>query len=187
MIANNDDTPREPDTFDIKRSLGRLCQASREHKWLVLIVCLLTLGLTTVYVVYWQPIFVTKATLVAERDTDEARDTFYVSWNVFRKEDPRTEVELMTSAAVLKEVIKREELTYDDVYHPPLSHLAHLWGQSSVGKFYRGIKKKVFPPRGDEPSAEEGVSRSLSSVPSSSPPRSTSWSSMKPSMAKLMP
>src|SRR6185369_17439934 len=39
-----------------------------------------------------------------------------------------------------------EHLTYDDVYHPPLSHLTYLWEKSLVGRTYRSIKRSIFPP-----------------------------------------
>lgn len=146
---------RDPDMFDLRFSLRDIYNKTLHHKLLVLVICILTLVFTTIYFVVWPPIYNAKATIMVERDTDEARDTFYVSWNVFRKEDARTEIELMTSGVVLKKVIEKENLSYDDVYHPPLSHLSYLWQKSAVGKWYRSIKKKIFPPEGEMPTDEE--------------------------------
>ncbi len=148
-------THREPDMFDLRLSARRIYETTLQHKLLVLIVCVLTLALTTAYFFVWPPIYKAKATLMAEQESDEARDTFYTNWNVFRKDDPRTEVELMTSGAILKKVIEIENLTYDDVYHPPLTHLAYLWQTSPVGKWYQSLKRRIFPPGEDQPTPEE--------------------------------
>lgn len=151
-----------PDTFDIRGSLRRMIDASRHHKKLVLLTCLGTLLLVTLYVYFWPPIYTANAMVMAERDTDPMRDSFYVTWDVFRKEDAKTEIEVMTSSPVLKEVVRREKLTYNDVYHPFMSHLTYLWGKSLVGRTYRAVKRRVFPPPPGMPSeAEQDLARTL--------------------------
>lgn len=95
----------------------------------------------------------TEATVMAEKDSDAARDSFYVNWNIFRKDDARTEIELMTAGPILKEVIDREHLTYDDIYHPFMSQVAYFWEESWPGRTYYKLKKKLFPDP-DEPSEE---------------------------------
>lgn len=144
---------RDPDNFDVRGTLLNVVEATRHRKWLLVLTCALTLGLVTIYVYLWPPIYKAQAKIVAEGTSDFARDAFYVSWNVFRKEDPRTEIELMTTGPILKEVIEKEKLTYTDVYHPFLSHLAYLWQESAPGKAYRNLKKRFL---GGEP--ETGVS-----------------------------
>jgi uncharacterized protein involved in exopolysaccharide biosynthesis len=81
---------------------------------------------------------------MVERDTDPVRDSFYIGWNVFRKDDARTEIQLMTSGPVIEEVVKRENLTYDDVYHPFLSHLTYIWEKSWTGRKYRALKRQLL-------------------------------------------
>lgn len=140
---------RDPDTFDVRATLLNISEATRRNKWLVFLTCVVTLSLVTLYIYYWQPIFYAQALVVAERDSDFSRDAFYVSWNVFRKDDPRTEIELMTTGPVLKEVVERERLTYDDVYHPFLSQAAHVWQQSAVGTMYKNVKKRFVGAQDD--------------------------------------
>jgi uncharacterized protein involved in exopolysaccharide biosynthesis len=52
---------------------------------------------------------------------------------------------MMTSRSVLGGVVDKLGLTYDDVYHPFLSHLAYLWETSWVGRAYRKVKYFFFP------------------------------------------
>ena len=133
------------DTFDVRASLRNIYRACRHHKALVLVTCLLTLGLVTLYIYLWPPIFRAEATLMAERDIDGSRDSFYGGWNVFRKDDLQTEMELVKSGPILKQLIDKEHLTYDQVYHPFWSHLAYLWQTSAVGKAYHRVKRKLLP------------------------------------------
>lgn len=135
---------RDPDTFDIRGTAERIIVATRNNKYLVLWVCLGTLLLTMIYVHVWPPIFKVEASLVAERDTDTARDAFYVNWNVFRKDDSRTEIELLTSAAVLKDVVLEQHLSFDDVYHPMISQLTYFWETSWIGKHYKAVKAYIL-------------------------------------------
>lgn len=133
--------PPEPDTFDVRSSLLSIANAARLNKTIVFATTAATLALVTAYILFWPPVYETTAMVMVERDADPARDTFYVGWNVFRKDDARTEIELMTSAPVLLEVIEKERLTYDDVYHPFLSHATYLWQKSWVGRQYRNCKE----------------------------------------------
>lgn len=135
---------QEPDSFDVKNSLLMVWDAAIHNKLLVAAVTVATLALVIVYVVLWPPIYLVQATVVVERDTDPARDSFYANWNVFRKDDARTEIELMTSGRVLKEVIEKENLKYDDVYHPFTSHAKYLWEGSWLGRRYKGTKEFFF-------------------------------------------
>jgi uncharacterized protein involved in exopolysaccharide biosynthesis len=95
---------------------------------------------------------------MAEQAVDTQRDAFYVNWNVFRKDDPRTEIELLTSGGVLKSVIDRESLTYDDVYHPPFTELSYLFEKSYVGRKFNQIKDLIIPP---DPEAPKGAGLDL--------------------------
>lgn len=156
---------RDTDMFNIRQSARALYHSTLHHKTLALAVCALTLALATLYYFVWPPTFKAKATLMAEQDADLARDSFYFTWNTFRKDNPRTEVELITSASVLGEVIAREKLTYDDVYHPPLSHLAYLWEKSTVGKWYRSVKYWLVPPPSDVLTPDElDVARTINDM-----------------------
>src|SRR5450432_3445082 len=132
------------DSFDVRSSLRSISAAVRHNKGLVLITCVVTLLLVTLYVYVWPPIYKAEATVMAEPDYDYQRDTFYTGWDVFRKDEARTEVELMTSGPVLAEVVKREKLTYDDVYHPFFSQVTYFWEKSWVGSHYRAAKKMLF-------------------------------------------
>jgi uncharacterized protein involved in exopolysaccharide biosynthesis len=138
----------DPDAFDVRASIQSIAHAVRLNKFLVIGTCVLTLFLVTAYIVVWPPVYEATAMMMVERDADPVRDTFYVGWNVFRKDDARTEIELMTSAPILLAVIDKEKLTYDDVYHPFSSHLTYLWQTSWVGRHYRALKAKVL---GSEP------------------------------------
>jgi uncharacterized protein involved in exopolysaccharide biosynthesis len=138
------------DLFDVRGSLRSISEAVRHHKLLVLLTCALTLALVTVYVCLWPPIYRAEATLMAERNTDAARDSFYVDWSIFRKDDAQTEMELIKAGPVLRQVIDREKLTYDDVYHPFLSHLTYLWQKSFLYQAYHSFKNSIFPEKRDK-------------------------------------
>ncbi|MGH9784008.1 MAG: hypothetical protein ACRD88_07460, partial [Terriglobia bacterium] len=146
---------RDPDTFDIRATVLDITNATRYYKGVVLLTIFLTLALVTVYVYLWPPIYRAEAKLMTESATDTVRDEFYLGWNVFRKDDSITEMELIRSGPVLKEVIEREKLTYDDVYHPFLSHLTYLWQESYVGKKYREVKRWIIPEEEQVVSPEE--------------------------------
>jgi uncharacterized protein involved in exopolysaccharide biosynthesis len=132
------------DTFDVKGSVRALIDAARYHKGLVLFTCAVCVALLTAYIVVFPPIYIAHSTIMVERDSDPVRESFYVGWDTFRKDDARSEIELITASPVLQEVIHNEHLTYKDVYHPFFSHLAYLWQKSAVGRTYRAIKRKIL-------------------------------------------
>lgn len=142
--------PRDADTFDIINSLRMLGEAARYHRLLVLATAAVTLALAVVYAYVWPPVYTAEALIMVENDADTARDAFYSTWNVFRKDSARTEIELMMSGTVLNQVIEQEKLTYDDVYHPFLSHLSYLWEKSWPGRGYKAAKAWVFGPEEGE-------------------------------------
>ena len=133
----------ETDMFDLGGFLRLVSSSVRHQKKLVLVTCALTLLLVIVYVILWPPIYKVEAKLAAERDLDPARDTFYSNWQVFRKNDPRDEIQLFTAGPVLKDVIAKNKLTYDDVYHPFLTHASYLWEKSWPGRAYTAIKRTI--------------------------------------------
>jgi len=155
MAEVTDLAHRDSDNFDVRGTLRSLADAARLHWGLVACTTGLVLFLVTLYVVVWPPIYRAEALIMGERDVDASRDTFYGGWNVFRKDDLRTELEIMTSGPVLSEVVRREHLRYEDVYHPFSSYLAHLWGQSIVGRRYREFKEWLSPPEADAPRRED--------------------------------
>jgi uncharacterized protein involved in exopolysaccharide biosynthesis len=108
------------------------------------------------YIHAWPPIYSVEATLMAEPDYDYQRDSFYTGWDVFRKDESRTELELITSGPVLADVVRKENLKFDDVYHPFLSQVSYFWEKSYIGQNYRNLKKKFFPvDETDGPTPEE--------------------------------
>lgn len=147
MVSNNYTNGRDPDTFDVVGSLRGVVEATWHYKMLVLLTCVLVLGLATLYLYVWPPIYRAEATIMTESGEDAYRDPFYANWNIFRKDDARTEIVLITSGTVLKEVIEKEKLTYDDIYHPVLSQLGYFWEKSWVGRNYKAIKRKIFPDK----------------------------------------
>lgn len=142
---------RDPDMFDVRAAIRTVSDAVRNYWAVIAVTTAVTVALVVVYIALWPPIYRTEASLMVEKDTDLARDAFYSDWNVFRKDDARTELELMTSGTVLMEVIRQENLRYDDVYHPFVAHARHLWQQSWLGKRYRATKKFLFPPENELP------------------------------------
>jgi uncharacterized protein involved in exopolysaccharide biosynthesis len=146
---------QDPDTFDVRGTLLSVYRTAVLEWQVILVTCAVVLAVVIAYAIWWPPVYEAQATLMSEGDRDTARDSFYAGWTVFRKDDMRTESELFTSAPVLKEVIEREKLTYDDIYHPFGSHVAYLWQTSLVGRTYRRVKAWFLPPEGDAPSLEE--------------------------------
>ena len=155
----------DPDTFDVRGALLGVYRTAVLEWRMILVTCAVVLAVVIAYAIWWPPIYQAQATLMTEGDRDTARDSFYSGWTVFRKDDMRTEGELYTSAPVLKQVIEREKLTYDDIYHPFVSHVAYLWQTSLVGRTYRRVKAWFLPPEGDAPSLEEQeMARTLSDM-----------------------
>jgi uncharacterized protein involved in exopolysaccharide biosynthesis len=147
------EAPGNSDTFDVRNSLRNVVEAARHHKLLVALTCLSSILLVTAYLVLFPPVYTAEGMLAIERDSDPMRDAFYIGWDVFRKDDGRTEIELATSTPVLRAIVEQEHLRYDDVYHPFMSQLTYLWEESAVGREYRLLKEKLFggkKKRGDE-------------------------------------
>lgn len=154
MVDNITRPRRDADSFDVRGSVRSLIDAARMHRWLVAAVTAMTLVLVLLYAWIWPPVYQAEATIMGEREIDSARDTFYGGWNVFRKDDHRTELELMVSGPVLVEVAQKLNLRYEDVYHPFMSHLTFLWEESFVGRHYRDFKDYLLPPDPDAPRAD---------------------------------
>lgn len=136
---------REPDTFDVRAAIAELAEATRRYKGLVLSTGLACLGISVAYVMLFPPTYVVKSRVMVEKAIDNSRDSFYAAMNVFRKDDPRTEIELMTAPALVAEVVKREGLKYDDVYHPLSTHVTRMLKASWPGRTYKKWKDSLFP------------------------------------------
>lgn len=147
---------RDPDSFDVQGSLKQIAEATRRYRGVVLLSCVLCLGLAFAYAHLFPPIYVANAKAIAEKGVDNSRDNFYAMWDVFRKDDPRGEIEMMLAPSMIAKVVQKEGLKYDDVYHPFLSHLTYLWQSSLPGKTYHRLKDSLFPqkPDPDAPSLE---------------------------------
>jgi uncharacterized protein involved in exopolysaccharide biosynthesis len=136
-------TDRE-DLFDFVQTVESLVNAIRLNTNLVLVVTAIVIVLAGLYHYVWPPIYAVEAVITVERTDDPQRDAFYREWNLFRKEDARTEIELMKSGSVLKAVIEKEGLRYDDVYHPFMSQISHFWNESLPGRAYKATKDWIF-------------------------------------------
>jgi uncharacterized protein involved in exopolysaccharide biosynthesis len=148
-LALTEAVPHRPeaDSFNFGKSWLSVKQACHSHKLLIASTCILTLAMLTLYLMLWPPIYSADITLVAESDKDTARSGFYQNWAVFRKDNLSDEVQMITAAPVLAEVVQKLQLGYDDVYHPFLSHAGHLWTESWPGRAYRKFKEALFPPK----------------------------------------
>jgi uncharacterized protein involved in exopolysaccharide biosynthesis len=145
----------DPDTFDVRGSLLTVYRTALLEWRVILVAAAVVLAVTTAYIIWWPPVYQAEAVLMSEGDRDAARDSFYGSWSIFRKDDMRTEAELFLSAPVLKEVVEREKLTYDEIYHSVPAHLGYLWQKSLVGRTYRGFKDWLWPPEGGKLTPEQ--------------------------------
>jgi uncharacterized protein involved in exopolysaccharide biosynthesis len=145
LQGNNDRNGHsETDMFDVGGVFRFFSEAVRHHLFLVFFTCAATLAVVVWYHAVWPPVYTATAQLVAERDLDPSRDQFYASWQVFRKEDPRNEIALFTAGPVLRDVIAKQNLTYDDVYHPFMSHVGYLWEKSWLGTRYTSFKNSLL-------------------------------------------
>lgn len=135
------------ETFDLKGALRFLWQACI-HYWKLFLVCpLVCIFLIVVYIRVWPATFIAEVVFVSESADDSDRASFYSTWNTFRKDDLGTEVTLISSNQVVEPVIDELGLTYEQVYHPMMSHLVYLWGESWIGKTYRKVKYFFFPKK----------------------------------------
>ena len=135
----------DSDSFDVRKSWEGIKRACFGHKLLIIFVTLLTVGVVIAYMFIWPPIYKGTVMLIVDPPEDTQRDTFYQAWSVFRKDLSLDEAQRMRSAPIVEKVVDELELTYDEVYHPFLSHAAYLWTESTVGKTYRKAKERIFP------------------------------------------
>ena len=159
----------EEDSFDFHKSWAGLRHACGAHKWLILATCLLTLGLTVLYVRVWPPVFVAEVVVVGESDKDRSRENFYGMWAVFRNGQLTDEAQMITAAPVLQEVIDKLHLTDREVYRSFFGHIGYLWSTSWIGNTYRDFKNWLFPPvRGpyDPSPAQVKAARTLTDLKS---------------------
>jgi uncharacterized protein involved in exopolysaccharide biosynthesis len=134
----------EADSFQFKGALDTINQAISGHKWVVIATMLMTTLLVSAYVMIWPSTFQAEVMVAVDSDKDIQRTAFYQGWNIFRKDGLNDEATLMTSPAVLREVIQRLDLKYEDVYHPFSKYAIHLWTTSWVGRHYRQFKNWVL-------------------------------------------
>jgi uncharacterized protein involved in exopolysaccharide biosynthesis len=151
------DHRREADTFEVRAAVNRVLDAVHKHRLLIVLCCVFCLALVLLYAKTFQPVFRAEVLVRAEADDDKAREMFYSQWNTFRKLEVSSERELMTSAPVVRKVVTKLNLNYDDVHHTHIKQITYLWSKSSIGNAYRAVKKWFFPPTPApfEPSPEE--------------------------------
>jgi len=137
----------DEDTFDIRSSVRRLVASCRNHRLLIFATCAASVIAVIAYMMIWPPVYSATVIVYAEGKDDATRDDFYRPWNVFRKDDLRTEAALLTTTPILEVVVDKLDLSYDDVYHPFTGYTIHLWKNSVPGRFYRGLKRSIFPPK----------------------------------------
>lgn len=135
----------DADSFDFKASLDTMRNSIFSHLGVVIAVIVLCVLLVLLYLKSWPPVFEASVVVAADSESDLQRTAFYQSWNIFRREAPEDEAILMTSDPVLRRVITELDLQYDEVYHPFMSQIVHLWGESWIGSNYRKIKYSLFP------------------------------------------
>lgn len=150
------------DMFDFVGTVESLISAVRLNIKIVFITAFIVVAMAGLYHYVWPPVYTVEAAISVERTDDPQRDAFYKEWNLFRKEDARTEIELMKAGDVLKAVIEKESLTYDDVYHPFMSQISYFWQESIPGRAYKGFKDWIFGVDPNAPSeAEKDLGRTI--------------------------
>ncbi|MGQ0552742.1 MAG: GNVR domain-containing protein [Planctomycetota bacterium] len=140
-------SPRLPDDepLDLAAPLRRLRAVTRRHRLLVLGTTLLTVGLVLGWTRLFPPTYEAKVTLYMEPQRDATRERFYDEWNIFRGDDAASQTQLVTSTTSVRAVVEQLDLSYDEVYHPPLRHLAHLWRGSWLGQQWQDLRDEHFP------------------------------------------
>lgn len=131
--------------FDLRTPLLRLGVAVRQHRLLVLGTCLASIGLVVAWIQFRPPEYEAEVMLLSEPRDDIMRDRFYDQWNLFRKNEPESEVELITGPTVLLAVMSDLGLGWDDVYHPLGSQIRRWWMTCDLGNWYRDQKARWFP------------------------------------------
>ncbi|MBI4556788.1 MAG: hypothetical protein HY706_04330 [Candidatus Hydrogenedentes bacterium] len=138
----------EADSFDVRRTLTAMREVVFRRKWVVFATCAITVALMQAYIHYFPWVYKASVKVLVEPEKDVTREMFYDRWNVFRKaEQAQTEAELVKMAPVVKEVVQRLDLKYEDVYHPILRVITDLWARSFVGRNYQRMKRYLFPPK----------------------------------------
>jgi uncharacterized protein involved in exopolysaccharide biosynthesis len=147
----------DSEIFDLHVAVKRVRAAIAKHIPLVITCIIFALALLVIYVKLFPPIYKAEVMLTGESREDEPRAQYYALWNVFRKSDIKSEPALITSRAVAKEVVGKLNLKFDDVHHSILTHIGYLWTESWLGKTYRKVKERLYPPDPSEynPTAEE--------------------------------
>jgi uncharacterized protein involved in exopolysaccharide biosynthesis len=135
------------ETFEIRRTLAEFTEAIRRRWLMVLAVTAMCVGAMGAFIYYFPPVYKSGFKVLIQDEHNEMLAQFYNRWNIFRPvRKIETEADLMRVGPVAEAVVDRLGLTYDDVYHPFLRQVIDLWGKSFVGRNYRALKKKVFPP-----------------------------------------
>jgi len=134
----------EADSFQFEGAFHTITQAVKGYKWVVLATILTTTLLVGAYIWIWPPVFEAEVMVAVDSDKDVQRTAFYQGWNIFRKDGLTEEGVLITSPQVLREVMRRLDLRYEDVYHPFSRYAIHLWTQSWVGRHYRKFKDWIL-------------------------------------------
>lgn len=137
------------DDFDVRGGLRQLLSSIHGHRILILLCGLASAGLMQAYFKLYPPIYEGRVMVLSEGDEDVVRDEYYKIWSTFRKNDLDSDIELATATPVVRRVVEKLGLKYDDVYHPPLAHTVYLWEQSWIGKQYRKVKEWFFPKEPD--------------------------------------
>lgn len=137
----------ESDSFQFHIALRNLKQAVLVRMGVVIMTTIVSTALVVAYIWIWPSTFEAEVVISADSEKDNQRAAFYQGWNVFRREALNDEAALLTSMPVLRAVAQKLDLKYEDVYHPFMSYLTHLWGESWVGKNYRKVKAWIFPPK----------------------------------------
>src|SRR5260221_6450045 len=98
MDSMKEAIPYQPelDPIDWRTSARRARNAVARHVPLILLSCVFTFALLIAYVKIFPPIYKAEVVLQAEPDTDVNRNQYYSFWNLFRKQDMKSEPELMT-------------------------------------------------------------------------------------------
>ncbi|MAG56130.1 MAG: hypothetical protein CMJ83_07555 [Planctomycetes bacterium] len=137
---------REDDGFDIRGSWRKLRGVSARHRLLIFTVTALTVALVVAYTKVFPHQYRAAAVVQVEPQEDPSRDIFYSRWQVFRKDDASSEVELLKAGPVIEEVADRLDLGYDDVHRSMLQHATHIWANCWIGDKYRELKSDIFGP-----------------------------------------
>ena len=130
----------EADAFHLGSTLAQLRRAVHSHLLLVLATTATSVAAVSLYLWIWPATWQAEVMIAVDAENDQQRAAFYQGWNIFRREGLVDEGTLMTSPPVLREVVRKLDLRYEDMYHPFASYATHLWGQSWVGKRYREVK-----------------------------------------------